>query len=87
MRTGVADTSSLERAAAELQGTYGLTARETDVAMLMARGNAMAQTAAELNVSLDTVRAHSKSLYRRLDIHKKQELVALVDGLLREGEG
>ena len=47
----------------------------------------MAQTAAELNVSLDTVRAHSKSLYRRLDIHKKQELVALVDGLLREGEG
>lgn len=79
--------SSLERAAAELQGTYGLTARETDVAMLMARGNTMAQTAAELNVSLDTVRAHSKSLYRRLDIHKKQELVALVDGLLREGEG
>lgn len=77
---------SLERAATELRDTYDLTARETDVAMLMARGNTMVQTASELNVSLDTVRAHSKSLYRKLGIHKKQELVALVDGLLREVE-
>ena len=84
--TGGGYLSSLERASAELRDTYDLTARETDVAMLMARGNTMVQTASELNVSLDTVRAHSKSLYRKLGIHKKQELVALVDNLLREAE-
>lgn len=79
--------TSLERAACSLRDAYGLTQRETDVAMLLARGNTMVQTAAELHVSLDTVRAHAKGLYRKLGIHKKQELVDRVDGLLRaEGE-
>ena len=77
-------STTLERAARALQATYGLTQRETDVAMLLARGNTMVQTAAELHVSLDTVRAHAKSLYRKMDIHKKQDLVARVDGLLRK---
>ena len=32
-----------------------------------------------LFISTDTVRSHSKKLYKKLGIHKKQELIALVE--------
>ena len=58
---------------------YRLSARETEVMELIARGNTVARIADELFVSENTIRTHSKRIYTKLDIHRKQELLDLVD--------
>ncbi|MEG1827639.1 MAG: LuxR C-terminal-related transcriptional regulator [Gordonibacter sp.] len=49
------------------------------VALHLTRGYTLPQTADMLYVSLDTVRTHVKSLYKKLGIHKKQSLIAIVE--------
>ena len=46
---------------------------------LIARGNTVARIAETLLVSENTIRTHSKRIYTKLDIHRKQELADLVD--------
>lgn len=58
---------------------YGLSARETEVAELIARGNSVARIAEMLVVSENTIRTHSKRIYSKLDVHKRQELIDLVE--------
>jgi DNA-binding NarL/FixJ family response regulator len=48
---------------------------------LIARGNSVAGIAELLVVSENTVRSHSKHIYAKLGIHKKQELVELLTSL------
>lgn len=62
-----------------LRERYRLTARETEIAELIARGNTVARIAEMLVVSENTVRTHSKRIYTKLDIHKKQELIDLLE--------
>ena len=64
---------------------YGLSAREAEVAELIARGNTVAHIAELLFVSENTVRTHSKRIYVKLDTHKRQELMALVERFEPEG--
>jgi len=49
----------------------GLTAREIDVLRLVADGQTDAEVAERLVVSLRTVNAHLRSVYRKLDIHSR----------------
>jgi DNA-binding CsgD family transcriptional regulator len=63
----------------ELFVRRGLTPREEQVATLLSRGYTLPRVAEELGISLDTARAHSKAVYRKLGIHKKQELLDMVD--------
>jgi DNA-binding NarL/FixJ family response regulator len=49
----------------------GLTAREIEVLRLVAEGLSDAQTAERLVVSLRTVHAHLRSIYRKLDVHSR----------------
>lgn len=62
-----------------LRQHYRLSARETEVMELIARGNTVARIADDLVVSENTIRTHSKRIYTKLDIHKKQELLDLID--------
>ena len=62
-----------------LRAHYRLSARETEIMELIARGNTVARIAEMLVVSENTVRTHSKRIYAKLDIHKKQELIDLID--------
>ena len=64
---------------AMVREAYGLSARETEVAELIARGNSVARIAEMLVVSENTIRTHSKRIYTKLDIHKRQELIELVE--------
>ena len=48
------------------------------MAELIARGNSVARIAEMLVVSENTVRTHSKRIYTKLGIHKRQELIELV---------
>lgn len=59
---------------------YDLTTRESEVALHLAKGYTLAQTADNLCISLDTVRSHVKRLYRKMNIHKKQDLIAVIEG-------
>jgi DNA-binding CsgD family transcriptional regulator len=58
---------------------YRLSAREAEIAELIARGNSVAHIAKTLIISENTVRFHSKNIYLKLGIHKRQELVALLE--------
>ena len=69
----------LSKQAALVRQHYRLSARETEVMELIARGNTVARIAEQLVVSENTIRTHSKRIYAKLDIHKKQELLDLVE--------
>lgn len=59
--------------------TYGLTVRETEIAEYIARGVTVNVIAEKLVISENTVRAHSKHIYTKLGIHKRQELLDLLE--------
>lgn len=58
---------------------FRLSAREAEVMELIARGNSVARIAEMLVVSENTIRTHSKRIYAKLDIHKRQELIDLIN--------
>jgi len=66
---------------AAVRESFGLSAREAEVAELIARGNTVAHIAELLFVSENTVRTHVKRIYAKLDVHKKQELVDLLESM------
>lgn len=69
----------ISKQAAALQHHYRLSAREAEVMELIARGNTVSRIAEDLVVSENTIRTHSKRIYAKLAIHKKQELLDLID--------
>ena len=64
---------------AVLSQQHGLTARENDTLLLLAKGRDVPSIAKQLFISENTVRSHSKSIYKKLDIHSKQELLDLLE--------
>lgn len=58
---------------------YGLSRREFEVLILLSAGNTQKKIAQNLTVSINSVQTYAKNLYRKLDIHSKQELIDLVD--------
>lgn len=72
-----------------LADTVGLTKREADVFVLLAKGKDAQQIADELTVSLSTVRTHVRSIYAKCDVHSRREFQQFVDERSRalEGEG
>ncbi len=64
--------------AARMADAHGLTAREQEILVLVVRGSDTPSIADALGLSDNTVRTHKKSLYRKLDVHSKQELLAMM---------
>lgn len=64
---------------------HRLSPREVEVLKLLAEGHVYKTAAAELNLSLDTVRFHIRNIYEKLHVHSKSEAVlsALRSGILR----
>ena len=61
-----------------LTATYGLTNRERDVLAGLAAGNTAASIAEELCLSTSTVQSYTKTLYAKLGLNKKQQVIDLV---------
>lgn len=57
---------------------YGLSKRESQIVSLLCEGNAFARIGELMGLSTSTVQTHAKSIYRKLDVHSKQELIDLV---------
>jgi len=53
-----------------------LSAQENKVLQLLARGRAYKECAADLSISLDTVRTHIQHIYKKLHVHTRHEAVA-----------
>lgn len=59
-----------------LLGSYGLTGRQTEIVMSLARGLADKEIAVELGISTYTVRDHVKAIYDKAGVNSRGELVA-----------
>lgn len=61
-----------------LANTHGLTPREEEIVVLTACGLDSPAIARKLSVSDNTVRTHKRNAYKKLGIHSKQDLLALL---------
>ena len=59
-----------------IAGPELLTPREADVLDLLQRGRSNAEIAANLHVSVETVRTHARHIYRKLGVRTRRELRA-----------
>lgn len=64
---------------AELAARFDLTPREAEVFEMLARGRNREHIEGALSVSRNTVKAHVKHVYAKLDIHSHQELIDLFE--------
>jgi len=71
---------SFTRACRMVGHDFGLTKRETEVLQLIARGRDAAYICNELFLARNTVKGYSKSIYAKLGVHSKQEVIDLVEG-------
>jgi DNA-binding CsgD family transcriptional regulator len=72
-------TQILEKRCAEIAAQYNLTPRETEVLSLLARGRSGRYIKDALVVSHNTVKAHVKHIYQKLDIHTHQDLIDIIE--------
>ncbi|MBX2929335.1 MAG: response regulator transcription factor [Saprospiraceae bacterium] len=63
---------------------FGLSAREMDVLKCLGKGMTYKEIAADLNISIDTVRSHIRHIYEKLQARSKSEaiLIAMRKGLI-----
>jgi DNA-binding CsgD family transcriptional regulator len=71
--------SSLEAICQQIANEYRLTARENDILLLLAGGRDVPYIAKHFVISKNTVRTHSKSLYVKLGIHNRQDLLDFLE--------
>lgn len=69
---------SLPESCAHMAHRFGLTRREEDVLLLLAQRKSDSEIASELFVSVSTVKSHCKSIYRKLDVHKRDQVAELL---------
>ncbi len=58
---------------------YSLSKRETEVFILLARGRSAEEIASYYTLSVYTIRAHTRSIYAKLDIHSHKELIEFIE--------
>lgn len=69
----------LDAACNRLAARHGLTNREREVLGMLARGHNGYHVRDELHLSYNTVKAHVRHTYQKLDVHSQQELIDLVE--------
>ena len=69
----------MEENARALAKKRGLTPRETEVLMLMAKGRNLSVIMAKLHISKGTAHTHMTHVYQKLGVHGQQELIGLVE--------
>lgn len=60
-----------------LAAQHGLTDRERQTLELLARGETVSAIARTLDVSENTVKTYAKRVYKKLDVHSKQDIIDL----------
>ena len=78
--TGLGEEARLELTVDSLARKYELSDRQREILLLLAQGDAPRTLANKLGVAPGTVKAHVQHIYKKLGIHSKEELDALVKG-------
>ena len=71
--------TKLEDACNELSSKYSLTERESEILIPLARGYTLKTISENDVVSYNTVKAQVRSVYQKLGIHSRDELLSLID--------
>ncbi len=58
---------------------FGLSARETEIFLLLAQGRSRPYIRDSLYLSKNTVATHIRHIYEKLGVHSQQELIDLVE--------
>jgi DNA-binding NarL/FixJ family response regulator len=72
---------------ADLIERFNMTAREADVAILLARGTRNSRVAAELRISPHTARHHTENVLTKLGVHSRAEVARAIASSLGRGGG
>ena len=79
--TGAAEVGNTQGPVTErdLMERYGLSNREVEVLELFAQGRSANWIADSLVISKNTVRAHLRAIYSKLDVHTRQDLITFLN--------
>ncbi|WP_417142258.1 response regulator transcription factor [Raoultibacter massiliensis] len=72
------EPNSIDMQCNRIATSYALTNRELEIMKMICRGRSKKYIAGELFLSEDTIRWHTKQLYRKLEIHNRQELLTKI---------
>lgn len=75
----VSEQRPLEDRCSDVARDCGLTPRESEVLLLLAKGRTVPVIARDLQIAKGTARTHTERIYRKLDVHKQQELIDKVE--------
>lgn len=75
---------SIAQACADLSLQYGLSERQSEILEELARGHSSKIIQETLLISAGTVNSHISAIYRKMDIHSRDELVRIVSRMLDE---
>jgi DNA-binding NarL/FixJ family response regulator len=67
---------SMQQNVKPVADNYNLTQREKEILSNLSKGNSYKLIAAELSISIDTVRTHIKRIYEKLQVHSQVEAVS-----------
>ena len=76
----------VERVYDGLAARYALSAREREVMGMLAEGYTRAYIREALGVSDGTAKAHIAHIYQKLDVHRKDDLLAFIDAEVSQAE-
>jgi DNA-binding CsgD family transcriptional regulator len=77
--------SNRDAAIGEIARRCGLTERESQVVGLLSMGYSYKRVAEELCLSTNTVTSYVRTIYRKLEVHERQEVIDLVESAMMEG--
>ena len=81
-----ASRATFEQACESIASRCSLTPREREVFEMLARGRDSFYIQEQLTVSRNTVKAHVKHIYAKLDIHAHQDLLDMVEQEMSSGD-
>lgn len=61
-----------------LREKYGLSKSEASLGVLLARGHTLGEAAVLRGVSLNTIKTHLRSMYEKLGLHRRSQLISLL---------
>jgi len=64
---------------AEAAAMFNLTPREYEVLWYLSKGNSAQRIARALTVTTDTVKTHTRHIYNKTGVHKRQALIDLIE--------
>lgn len=64
----------------EVARQYKLSAKETEVMILVAKGRSTPRICEELDISQGTANTHLTHIYKKMDVHDRQQLIDVLEG-------